>query len=221
MTRLWFALVTTVFTSVAAAQAPHTHHHSFAGAEHWAKVFDDPARDAWQKPHEVIEALKLAPDAAVADIGAGTGYFAIPMARIAGPRGTVFAVDLQQEMLELLRPRLSKSPNVTPLLGSAHQTTIADDSCDLVFFANVWHELDDRDGVLAEALRVLRHGGRVAVLDWRPDADPPPGPPQDHRVPMSSVAEALVRNGWRLDSMRRVGAYSYLVIAEQPRNETR
>ena len=58
------------------AQSPHTHQHRFDDAAKWAKVFDDPKRDAWQKPHDVINALALKPDAVVADIGAGTGYFA-------------------------------------------------------------------------------------------------------------------------------------------------
>src|SRR5512146_3217056 len=66
----------------AAAQSPTTHEHSFSNAEHWAHVFDDPARDAWQKPHEVIQALGLAPDAVVADIGSGTGYFSARLARM-------------------------------------------------------------------------------------------------------------------------------------------
>ena len=59
----------------AAAQSPHTHEHRFGGAEKWAQVFDDPQRDAWQKPHEVVQALVLKPDAVIADIGSGTGYF--------------------------------------------------------------------------------------------------------------------------------------------------
>lgn len=59
----------------AVAQSPDTHQHSFGGAEKWAQVFDDPKRDAWQKPHEVIQALALKPDAIIADIGSGTGYF--------------------------------------------------------------------------------------------------------------------------------------------------
>ena len=59
----------------AAAQSPHTHEHRFGGAEKWAQVYDDPQRDAWQKPHEVVQALALKPDAVIADIGSGTGYF--------------------------------------------------------------------------------------------------------------------------------------------------
>ena len=72
----------------AAAQSPHTHHHSLGDAQKWSKIFDDPTRDAWQKPHEVIQALKLKPDAVVADIGAGTGYFAARFAHMV-PKGKV------------------------------------------------------------------------------------------------------------------------------------
>ena len=64
-----------LFSTCAGAQTPDTHEHRFSGAEHWAQIFDDPKRDAWQKPHEVIQTLALKPDAVVADIGAGTGYF--------------------------------------------------------------------------------------------------------------------------------------------------
>src|SRR5476649_959140 len=71
------------------AQSPHNHQHSFSGAERWAEVFDDPRRDDWQKPHQVIEALALKPDAAVADIGSGTGYFAVRLAHFV-PQGRVY-----------------------------------------------------------------------------------------------------------------------------------
>jgi len=66
-----------------------------------AQVFDDPARDAWQKPHDVIEALSLKPDAVVADIGAGTGYFAIRLASML-PRGRVYAIDVEPDMVKYL-----------------------------------------------------------------------------------------------------------------------
>ena len=81
-----------------AAQTPHTHQHSFGDADKWAKVFDDPERDAWQKPHEVIQALALKPDAVVADIGAGTGYFSVRLAHMV-PQGRVYGVDTEPDMV--------------------------------------------------------------------------------------------------------------------------
>ncbi len=77
-----------------AAQSPHSHQHSFGDAEKWAKIFYDPQRDAWQKPAEVIKALELKSDAVVADIGAGTGYFTVRLAK-AVPEGKVIASDVE------------------------------------------------------------------------------------------------------------------------------
>src|ERR1035437_8345201 len=85
----------------AQAQARHTHQHSFSDAEHWAEAFDDPSRDAWQQPHQVIEALALKPDAAVADTGSGTGHFAARLAHFV-PRGRVYAVDIEPDMVKYL-----------------------------------------------------------------------------------------------------------------------
>src|SRR4026209_2934107 len=93
--------------TTACAQSPDHAHHKFSGAEHWAKVFDDPERDKWQKPHEVITALRLAPDQSVADIGAGTGYFAVRFAHML-PQGRVYAVDVEPDMVKYLGERAKK-----------------------------------------------------------------------------------------------------------------
>ena len=95
------------FAATAFAQAPHTHQHSFGDADKWAKVFDDPERDAWQKPHAVIEALALKPDAVVADLGAGTGYFAMRLAHMVS-KGRVYGVDLEPKMVKYLAERAKK-----------------------------------------------------------------------------------------------------------------
>ena len=78
-----------------------------ADADSWAKVFDDPERDRCQKPHEVIMALRLAPDAKVADIGAGTGYFAARLAHMS-PNGRIYAVDLEPDMVKYLAERAKR-----------------------------------------------------------------------------------------------------------------
>src|SRR3990172_706887 len=88
----------------AAAQSPATPQHSFSGAEQWAHVFDDPKRDTWQKPHEVIQALALKPDAVIADIGSGTGYFAVRFANMV-PKGRGYGVDTEPDMVKYLSDR--------------------------------------------------------------------------------------------------------------------
>ena len=83
--------------------------------------------------------------------------------------------------------------------GTAAASTVPDSSCDVVLLANVWHELDDHADVLRECARILRSGGRVAILDWRADIDSPPGPPREHRIGESPVRALLLASGWRAE----------------------
>jgi ubiquinone/menaquinone biosynthesis C-methylase UbiE len=178
-----------------------------------AYMLEDPDRLNWLPPMDVIGKLGLTPDTEIADIGAGTGYFAIPMARQAG---RVFAVDLQADMLDLLAAKLVRDEsidNIDLFQGTATATTLGDQCCDRVFLANVWHELDDQDAVLAEARRILRPGGQIAILDWRPDGVWPPGPPTDHRIPAERVQSKLTAAGWNVNAVAHIGRYHYLLIA--------
>jgi ubiquinone/menaquinone biosynthesis C-methylase UbiE len=190
-----------------------TFNHADAGR------LEDPARLVWLPPDEVVAALELAPGMCVADVGAGTGYFALPMARAVAPSGVVKAVDFQPEMLALLRRKLeaeAAQANVETIHGSALATTLATASCDVLLLANVWHELDGHGAVLDEAKRVIRSGGRIAILDWRTDVSRPPGPPLEHRVPVQSVTAALTRDGWLAVAARNTGVHNYLAIATRP-----
>jgi ubiquinone/menaquinone biosynthesis C-methylase UbiE len=177
---------------------------------------EDPERLIWLPPLDVIRLLKLASGMSVADIGAGSGYFAIPFARTIEPAGRLFAVDLQPEMLEFLGAKLRTSGapgNLELIAGGATATNLGDACCDLAFLGNVWHELDDQALVLLEMARILRPGGRLAILDWRTDVASPPGPPADHRTGATDTAAVLKGAGWQVLEAVNVGRYSYLIQA--------
>jgi len=181
-----------------------------------AHRLDDPQRLTWMPPAEVIERLTLVPGMTVADVGAGTGYFALPFARSVGPEGTVWAVDLQSEMLGLLEEKLrreSQPGNIRLLQGDAAHTGVPDGVCTVAFLANIWHELDDLKAVLAEMRRILRRDGRTAILDWRSDVGYPPGPPTNHRIAVGQTESTLRDDGWHVLSSDFVGPYSYLVVS--------
>jgi cyclopropane fatty-acyl-phospholipid synthase-like methyltransferase len=120
-------------------------HQHFDDAERWAKVFDDPARDAWQKPAEVIRALALAPNATVADIGAGTGYFSVRLAR-AVPQGRVYAVDVAPSMVEHLKSRADqeKLANMVAQLADVADPRLPR-PVDLVILVDTYHHIEDRE----------------------------------------------------------------------------
>ena len=196
MTRLWGAVVILALAAAAAAQAPHTHQHGFGGAEHWAKVFDDPARDAWQKPHEVIQALKLAPDAVVADIGAGTGYFAVRLAHMT-PQGRVYAVDTEPDMVKYLGERAQKSgvTNLVPVQGAPADPKLPG-KVDLVLLVDVYHHIDQRAAYFGKLAGSLKPGGAIAIVDFTKES--PVGPPPASRILASEVKAEMKAAGYAL-----------------------
>ena len=180
----------------AAAQAPHTSRHSFGGAAQWAHVFDDPNRDAWQKPHEVIQALALKPDAVVADIGSGTGYFAARFANML-PKGRVYGVDIEPDMVRYLAERAKREglKNVIAVTGAPDDPRLPE-KADLVVLVDVYHHVEDRERYFRNLQKSLKPGGRVAVIDFRMDS--PVGPPQRARIAPERVKDELKRAGFTL-----------------------
>ena len=207
-----FATVAMVGTWVAggaslAADNPHQHsggfHHSFSQAEVWAKEFDDPSRDAWQKPDQVLDALTLDRKALVADIGAGTGYFSVRLAKRV-PEGKVFAIDVEPDMLRYLSERAHREHlnNVFPVVANQEGPNIPE-SVDVIMVVDTYHHIDDRLAYFARLKKSLRPQGRLAIVDFKPDS--PEGPPPEHRIPAEKVAEELKAAGYSL-----VAAHSFL-----------
>jgi ubiquinone/menaquinone biosynthesis C-methylase UbiE len=183
---------------------------------HNAKMLDDPERLRWLPPDQVIQRIGLRPGMAIADVGAGTGYFALPFSRVVGADGSVHAVDFQKGMLEHIRGKLNgdgDAANISLVFGAAAATNLPGKSVDLVFMANLWHELDDLSAVLAETARILRKGGTLAVVDWRADLPSPPGPPSAHRVSVEALLQTLRSSGWKVEDSGNIGLYSHYVVA--------
>ena len=194
----------------AAAQSPDTHQHSFSGAEKWAHVFDDPKRDAWQKPHEVIQALALKPDAVIADIGSGTGYFAIRLANMV-PRGRVYGVDIEPDMVKYLaeRAKREKRGNVVAIAGAPDDPRLPE-KVDLILMVDVFHHVGERERYFRKLRSSLKPGGRVAIIDFRLDA--PEGPPRAARVAPERVIAELKGAGYTLGKEHRFLPNQYFLV---------
>jgi len=192
-----FLLASLALASFAcAAQSPATHQHSFGDAEKWSHVFDDPQRDAWQKPHEVIRALALDRRAVVADLGAGTGYFSARLANML-KQGRVYAVDIEPAMVKHLAERAKRErlANLIALQGSPTDPRLPE-KVDLVLLVDVYHHVEERPAYFRRLRAALKPGGQVAIIDFRLDS--PEGPPREARIPPEQVKAELTQAGYDL-----------------------
>jgi len=199
-----------LFAGTALAQSPHTHRHSFGDAEKWAHVFDDPERDAWQKPHEVIQQLSLEPNARIADIGAGTGYFAARLANMV-PEGRVYAVDIEPDMVRYLgeRAKREKLQNLLPVAGTPDDPKLPE-KVDLILLVDVYHHIENRTDYFRKLRAFLRPGGRIAIIDFKLDS--PEGPPRAARVGPEAVVAEMAAAGYAVAAEHAFLPRQYFLI---------
>ena len=177
---------------------PDHMHHRFDDPERYTKSFDDPARDGWQMPARVIDALGPSPDASIADIGAGTGYFSVRLAR-AVPRGIVYAVDIEPSMLEHIRKRAIGAglENVVTVQAGGSGPNLPK-PVDMAIVVDTYHHIPDRRTYFSDLVKSLTPGARVAIIDFRKDS--PEGPPPEFRFEADQIVGEMKQAGYRLDA---------------------
>jgi arsenite methyltransferase len=124
-------------------------------------------RDAWQQPDRVIAALQIQPGAVVADLGAGGGYFTFKLADATGPKGRVYAVDIDQSMVGLIagEAKQRNAANVDAILGHPDDPRLPA-SVDLIFTSNTYHQIENRVAYFTKLRAYLRPSGRVAIIEF-------------------------------------------------------
>lgn len=176
------------------AAPDHMEHHF--DPKQSAKSFDDPARDAWQMPDRVIAALALKPHEAVADIGSGTGYFTVRLAKsAAAPK--VYGADVEPEMVKYLRDRAAREglSNVVAVQAAAGSANLPE-PVDLVLIVDTYHHIGDREAYFRRLGKSLKPGGKVAIIDFKPES--PEGPPKEFRFTPEKLKAEMGQAGYRL-----------------------
>jgi ubiquinone/menaquinone biosynthesis C-methylase UbiE len=191
--------------SVAFSQTAHQHHPP-RSAEEYARVLNDPKRDAWQLPHDVIMALELKSDEVVADIGAGTGYFA---RRFAQHAAKVYAVDIDEKLLQMAAE--GAPSNLETVLASPDDPRLPDASVDTIFFCNVLHHIENRPAYYTKLARALKPGGRIVIVDFH-KKPLPVGPPEAMKLSQEEVVSEFVRAGFRDSRSPDFLPYQYMLI---------
>lgn len=209
------ALAATVLVSTSHAQ------NQQQGGGHVARLFppsdlgllDAPDRDLWQRPDQIMDALGIADASIVADIGAGSGWFTIRLARRVGPQGLVYAQDVQKEMINAIMRRVGREGfnNVRPVLGAKDDPKLEPSSVDVALMVDAYHEVEDRVTMLMNLAKALKPQGRIGIVDFRLDGTGP-GPAPEERVSPDVVVNDAKKAGLRLLRQEPFLQYQYFLI---------
>jgi ubiquinone/menaquinone biosynthesis C-methylase UbiE len=179
----------------------------------YVAMLEDPARDAYQKPDEVLRALALRGGETVADIGSGSGYFTLRLAAAVGPSGRVYGVDVDPDMVRHLNRRVRDAgvPNVVSILSAPDDPLLPDASVDRFFVCDTWHHIEDQAKYLTLMKRMLRPGGEVVMLDFKKEATPM-GPPLEMRIARDALVKQMQAAGFRLAAEHTFLPYQYFLV---------
>lgn len=172
-------------------QAAHQHHPP-RSVEEYARILNDPKRDAWQKPAEVVAALDVKATETIADIGAGTGYFS---RRLAHHAARVYAVDIDEKLLEMAKK--GAPANMQTIVAAPDDPRLPADSVDTIFFCDVLHHIESRPAYYARLSKALKPGGRIVIIDFY-KKPLPVGPPVGMKLSEDEVIAELKMAGFRL-----------------------
>jgi predicted methyltransferase len=162
---------------------------------------EDAARDAWQRPNEVMDALQIEPGNRVADVGCGEGYFVLHLANRVGPNGAVYAVDIDESALRKLRDKVrdARLSNVQVVLSKPDDPMLPAGELDAVLIVNAYHEMDDYDAILRGVHSALRPGGRLGIIDaLGSEGQSRQAHVRAHTMSESIVTQDAERNGFRV-----------------------
>lgn len=183
-----------------------------------AKFFMSEGRRQMHDPDFVLKNSGLAEGMVVADLGCGPGFFTVPIAQKIGAKGFVYAVDGNQLMLDNLKDNIVKSgvnpKNVEIIRADVSKTGIPENSVDLVFFANVLHEVYDKKAFFKEVRRIAKPNGVVVDVDWK-RIQSERGPPLEERLSEEQASKLLFENGFSVLEQIDVGPYHYMLVCEQ------
>ena len=218
-------LVTLLITAASlapadAAQSPknqHEMHRLHGDPAAYIAALEDPKRDAYQKPHEVMEALAVRPGEVIADIGAGSGYFAIRLAHHVGAAGRVYAVDISPDMIRHLHKRIrdAKLQNITPILAE-NADPLLPQAVDRFLIVDVWHHVEDQPAYLAKLKANLKPGGQVVMIDFH-KRDLPVGPPAAMKIAREDLVKQMEQHGFRVAKEHTFLPYQYFLVFELQR----
>ncbi len=185
-------------------------------------VLDDPKRFLFESPDAILSEVGVDSGQVVADIGCGTGFFTLPLAKLVGKQGKVYALDTSPTMIRELRKRTKNLKQVKPIHSQENRFPLEDRSLDFALLVNMIHELENWRLFLKEVRRILKPGGKICVVDWK-KKKMAMGPPLKIRLTKKRIGEMLHQSGYsRIRSISPLPYHNGLVgVIKNPAHRTR
>ena len=180
-------------------------------------VLEGPDREQWNKPEQIMDALKIGDGSIVADIGAAGGWFTVRLSRRVGPNGAVYAEDIQPLMLEAIKRRVQREnlTNVHTVLGTTKGSRLPR-GLDAILINGAYHEIENPVAVLKDAAESLKPQGRIGITEYSPGAGGP-GPDADQRVTPETVIKGASAAGLQVISREAVPPFMFMVVLSKTR----
>ncbi|HHT9133580.1 MAG TPA: class I SAM-dependent methyltransferase [Candidatus Avalokitesvara rifleensis] len=214
------SIITAMFICVIVASITFPAYAREAEAERQGKPFPperieelEEARE-WQKPEQIMEFLDIQEGNVVADIGTGTGYFALYLSDAVGKSGLVYAEDIQQEMVDYTQEKIEEEgiKNTKVILGEPDDPKLPENSLDLALMGNVYHEVENPVALLKSIARSLKSDGSLVIIDWRSDVESEFGPSMMERVSEDAVEADAEEAGYYMVRHHPFLRYHYFLI---------
>jgi arsenite methyltransferase len=191
----------------------HEMHVLHRDSQAYIAMLEDPKRDAYQKPQEVVRALELKEGEMVADIGAGSGYFSFRLAHHLGERGRVYAVDVSPDMILHLNRRIrdTRTKNVVSVLAPPDDPLLGESSLDRIFICDTWHHIQKQTEYLARLKKMLKPGGQIVMIDFQ-KWQLPVGPPLETKIAREDLIQQMKSAGFQLVKEHTFLPYQYFLI---------
>jgi len=179
-----------------------------------ADWLDRNEREMEEHPEAALDAIGIKKGMVVADIGAGTGYFTLRLARRVGPTGKVYAVDVQPEMLRMLRQNASKAMlgNIETVLGTESDPKLPEHALDLILLVDVYHEFSQPQKMLRRMREELKPDGRLVLLEYRKEDPNIPIKPE-HKMSVAEVRTEVEAEGFHLSQVLETLPRQHILIA--------
>jgi arsenite methyltransferase len=195
------------------AQSPQDMHKLHQDSKAYIALLEDPERDAYQKPMEVIKALDLKEGEVIADIGSGSGYFSFRFSHHVGEKGKVYSVDINSDMILHINRRIRDQnvKNVVTILAAADDPLLPDASIDRFFICDTWHHVEKQAEYLARLRRMLKPGGQIIMIDFQ-KRELPVGPPTGMKIAREDLVRQMESAGFSLSREYTFLPYQYFLV---------